>query len=344
MKSRVSPVADRFPQGRARSRVGALTCILFLLATGSACRNAPRRSEPVPVAEPTATSAEPIETVPAWIGEPLSWNKLAEIESWLATQTGAPKGYWQVEGDLQLNLGRVEFAARERAAEKTTPASIQSRLRAARAGFERVAAEPEASPSQKKRAKDAIAKVDKRLGAKPKGADFGVPVIARGQWKAMPAHTEHMDANQGGWKRITVHHSADREPPQLDGSLAASAAAVRSIQLAHVNGKETHYGDIGYHFVIDPYGKVFQGRELKYQGAHAYGDNNIQNIGVCLIGNFDEERPTEAALTSLRKMLDEMRSDYKIPRSAVFTHKDLKNTVCPGKYLAPWVAKYKQEK
>lgn len=343
MKSRVCLIARLLRAAPLRSWIASAAWALALVFVGSACRTAPRTSEPLPVAEPIATSAEPVESVPPWIGEPLSWSKLAEIEAWLATQSPSTKGYWQVEGELQLNLGRLEFAARERTSEKTTPAAIQSRLRAARAGFVRVVAEPEASPSQQRRAKDAIAKVDKSLGVKPKSAPFGIPVIARATWGAMPARPEHMDRNKGGWKRITVHHSADRDPPRLDGSLAASAAAVRSIQKAHIDGKETHYSDIGYHFVIDPYGKVFQGRELQWQGAHAYGDNNIQNLGVCLIGNFEEERPTEAALASLREMLDELRSTNKIPRSAVFTHHDLKNTECPGKYLAAWVEKYKKE-
>lgn len=338
MKSRVSP--DSSAASRVRLRLVATFGALLILVA-SACRSVPRRIEPPPTAAPTASAAAvPDDTVPAWIGDPLSWEKLSEIEAWLATQAGAPKGYWQIEGELQLGLGRLEMSGRD----NTTDKSMSSRLRSSRVTLDRVAAEPEASPSQKKRAKDGIAKIDKRLGAPAKGSDYDVPVIARKEWGSMPAHPENMDKNSGGWKRITVHHSADRDPPPLDGTVAASAAAVRSIQKAHVEGKDTHYGDIGYHFVIDPYGKVFQGRELKYQGAHASGDNNVQNIGVCLIGNFDNERPTEAALAALRKMLDELRSDYKIARSSVYTHKDLKSTDCPGRYLAPWVAKYRAGK
>lgn len=323
-----------------KSRV--ILCAILALAV-SACRSTPHETAPLPVAETTAQSAEPDDSVPAWIGEPLSWQKLTEIEAWLATQTGAPKGYWQIEGELQLALGRFELAGRETGADKTTPTTLQSKLRSSRVSLERVAAEPEASPSQQKRARDGIARVDKRLGAPEKVADVDVPMISRREWGAGPPHPGNMDKNTGGWKRITVHHSADREPPHLDGTVAASAAAVRSIQKAHVDGKETHFGDIGYHFLIDPYGKVFQGRDLKYQGAHASGDNNVQNIGICMIGNFDEEHPTDAALASLRKLLDELRNEYKIPRNEVFTHKDLKNTACPGRYLAPWVAKYKNE-
>jgi hypothetical protein len=314
---------------------------LVLLVTSSACRStkpAPETVNPEPITPRPAYTAE---VTPAWVGEPLSWEKLKEVETWLAVQTTTPKSYWQVEGELQLNLGRLEFARRDQGKEKATPAIVESRLRTARAGLERVLEEPEASEGQKKRAQDALARADKQTdspGRSLASTSPAVPVISRSSWGAMPAHTEHMDRNEGGWKRITVHHSAEPSPPPLDGSVAESAAAVRSIQKAHMEGKE--WGDIGYHFVIDPFGRVFQGRDLAWRGAHAHGDANIQNIGVCLIGNFDEERPTKAALDALRRMLDSLRKTYNIPRTAVVGHMDLWNTECPGRYLEPWVREY----
>jgi hypothetical protein len=156
----------------------------------------------------------------------------------------------------------------------------------------------------------------------------------------MSAHAGRMDKNQGGWRRITVHHSAEVHPPDLDGTQASSAAAVRSIQKAHIDGKETGWGDIGYHFLVDPYGRVFQGRDLAWQGAHAKGNNNVQNIGVCLLGNFEEERPTQAALAALEKLLDDLRQQHGIARSRVLVHGDLKKTECPGRHLLPWVRQY----
>src|SRR5205085_874472 len=104
---------------------------------------------------------------------------------------------------------------------------------------------------------------------------------------------------------------------------------MRDIQRAHMNGKETQFGDIGYHFVIDPYGRVLEGRELVWQGAHAKGDNNVRNIGICLIGNFDEEQPSEAALTALRRLVDDLRGRYSIARDMVYGHRDLRKTRCP---------------
>ena len=112
------------------------------------------------------------------------------------------------------------------------------------------------------------------------------------------------------------------------------------MQKSHMESKSPRWGDIGYHFLIDPAGHVFQGRDLVWQGAHAEGDNNIQNIGICLIGNFDEEQPSKAALESLRKLLDSLRKTYSIAKSAVLGHQDLKSTRCPGRHLEPWVRSY----
>lgn len=320
---------------------------LAALASLSACRStkpAPETVNPAPITPRPAYTAE---ATPAWVGEPLSWEKLKDVETWLAVQSTTPKSYWEVEGELQLNLGRLEFARRDQGKEKATPSVVQTRLRTARAGLQRVIDEPEASEGQKKRAQDALARADKLLDAPVRvatGASAAVPIIPRSGWGAMPAHTQQMDRNEGGWKRITVHHSAERSPPALDGSVAESATAVRKIQKAHMEGKETHYGDIGYHFIIDPFGRVFQGRDLAWRGAHAHGDNNRQNIGVCLLGNFEEEeRPTKAALDTLRRMLDQLRKSYNIPRSAVVGHLDLWNTECPGRYLEPWVREYARE-
>jgi hypothetical protein len=323
--------ALRGPRAAAATWAGAI-----LLAALSACRT----TTPPPLPAPTARSV-PVETTPAWVGEPLSWEQLREIETWLAVHGHEPGNAWAVEAELELNRGRLEFARRDASAGKVPAEAVQARVRTARAGFERVVARADATPAQKKRAQDGIARAQRMSSdapAKPKSSS--IAMIARTKWGALIARTDKMDKTKGGYRKITVHHSAEREPLELKGSIAESAAAVRSIQRAHMNGKNTGYGDIGYHFLIDPFGNVFEGRSLAWQGAHSTGANNVQNIGVCLLGNFENEKPTQAALDALTKMLDELRAQYSIPRSNVVGHCDLKNTVCPGKYLEPWVAAY----
>lgn len=317
-----------------------LVAVLILALQG--CRTSPRTAtEPVEIAVSPERAAV-VDTPPDWLTEPLSWEKLKHIESWLATDAQRSTDEWRVEGELALNQGRLEFARRDAAKEEAS-ASLASRLRTARAGFARVLGDLDASPQQRERARGGMTRADRLLASlAPAKKGPGVPVIARTAWGALPAHPERMDRTKGPYKKITVHHSADAEPVELDGTLAASAAAVRSIQRAHVNGKTTGYGDIGYHFLIDPSGRVIEGRDLAYQGAHAYGDNNIQNIGVCVLGNFDEDKPTRSALLSLRRVLEHLRKVYAIPRDRVYCHRELRNTVCPGKNLANWVESYRR--
>jgi hypothetical protein len=334
----------RLTHAACRGSIGSIALLLLPFTFFAACRTA-RPLEPLPPAPPAANPqplAPLVTRTPEWVGEPLSWSKLTDIETWLATVGPSADPFWRIEGELALSQGRVDLARAESTGKTAPEAASRARLHSSRAGFQRVLTESDATPDQKKRAEAAIALCDRLLGTPIPAPRAALPIIPRSQWGAMPANFAHMDKNHGGWRRITVHHSAERVPPELDGTIAESSAAVRSIQKAHMEGKETGYGDIGYHFVIDPYGRVFQGRDLAWQGAHAAGANNIQNIGVCLIGNFDEERPTRAALDRLRQLLDSLRSTWKIPRGQVLTHQELKSTECPGRNLARWVEGYRR--
>ena len=163
-------------------------------------------------------------------------------------------------------------------------------------------------------------------------------IIERRRWEAAPANPARLDRNDGVWRYVTVHHSAEPNPPRLSGTLEDSAAAVRRIQSAHVKGEGN--GDIGYHYLIDPFGRIFEGRPLTYQGAHARGSNNVRNLGVCLLGHFEQEAPTSEALESLRVLLDWLREVHSIPKSQVFVHDDFVVTVCPGRRLRGWVRSY----
>ena len=334
MNARLTPLS-----GRARHLLAVLVTVLVPLG---ACRTT-RPPEPLPPASPSSPSpvAKPSSRTPEWVGERLSWSKLVEIETWLAAEGYSADPFWRVEGEIALNQGRMELSHVDASGRTVADTAVRARVRTARTGFQRVLQESDATPAQKKRVQGMIASCDKILGTAPVGTAPALVVIPRSQWGATPAHYDHMDRNRGGYRRITVHHSAEREPPSLNGSVAQSSAAVRSIQKAHMDGKETGWGDIGYHFVIDPYGRVFEGRELAWQGAHAAGSNNIQNIGICLIGNFDEEKPTKAALDRLRQLIDTLRSKWKVPRNQVLTHQELKKTECPGRNLIRWVEAYR---
>ena len=211
-------------------------------------------------AGPSESRSADIETTPAWLTEPLSSEKLKQI--WLVTDGMRASPEWRIEGELVLNLRRLEFARREAQVKAADAAGLAAHVRTAHAGLQRVMGEPEATPAQRERAKNGLARADRLIaqvdterGTTTASSMHGLSVIGRREWGALPARTDRMEKNKGPYTRITVHHSADRDPPHLDGSLSASESEMRQIQKAHVEGKDTHYGDIGYHFVIDPSGR-----------------------------------------------------------------------------------------
>ena len=127
--------------------------------------------------------------------------------------------------------------------------------------------------------------------------------------------------------RITVHHDAIMPVPT--GSYADSVRRMRLIRTGHLNNG---WADIGYHFAIDPSGRIWQARPLELQGAHVKY-NNPGNLGIVVFGNYEQIRPTQATLQSVNKMLAYAMGRFSVPLSRVHTHQELRSTACPGRYL-----------
>lgn len=119
-------------------------------------------------------------------------------------------------------------------------------------------------------------------------------------------------------KRIIVHHSAGGD---------VSAATIHGW---HLNQK---WMGIGYQFVIRADGTVERGRAEWSIGSHSGPGANGDSIGICLTGNFETGRPTEAQIASLAELVRYLRSKYG--DLSVIGHKDVMATACPGKNF-PW--------
>lgn len=142
---------------------------------------------------------------------------------------------------------------------------------------------------------------DRQRSVKPISLDSCLPeVILVSDWRQGLTAPSYTPAKTNT-SHIIVHHAAtsnaDKDPFQT----------VRNIYVQHtqVNG----WSDIGYNFLIGRDGTVFQGRDSKglfdydyVVGAHMCGRNN-GTMGICLLGNYVSEKPTEAALQSLMKLI-----------------------------------------
>lgn len=166
-------------------------------------------------------------------------------------------------------------------------------------------------------------------------------LLPRGKWHAVQPEPGNLEP-MGKPARITIHHSAMYF---RDTSAQTAAAQIQQIQREHMQGRG--YGDIGYHFLIDPSGRIWQGRDLKYQGAHASGANNVRNIGVCLLGNFmrgeQGHAPAAKQVAAMRELVTAMMQRYAFGGDSLFVHNDFKPTQCPGPLLEPIVADLARE-
>lgn len=126
-------------------------------------------------------------------------------------------------------------------------------------------------------------------------------------------------------RRITIHHDAmELSPSAGHGEVAQRLEAIRRY---HVNHHQ--WADIGYHYAIDPAGRVWQGRPMSLQGAHVK-EHNHANLGVMLMGNFERQRPTPAAIETLDRLVAAEMRRFSVPITEVRTHREFSPTACPG--------------
>jgi hypothetical protein len=150
-------------------------------------------------------------------------------------------------------------------------------------------------------------------------------------------HPEWIPVNEKSWDYIVIHHSA------INSGNAAVYDRFHRVERGWSGG-------LGYHFVIgngrgSGDGQIEVGPRWYKQmhGAHARSGPgnlyNLQGIGICLVGNFDEELgPTKKQMTSLLKLVSFLRDRYHIDSHNVLPHREVPQgtvTDCPGKNF-PW--------
>lgn len=149
------------------------------------------------------------------------------------------------------------------------------------------------------------------------------PRSAWAQGEPIPARMDR----QSPIYRITVHH--DGMPPVELRSRGEVAARIELIREAHL---KRGFGDIGYHYVVDPLGGVWEGRPLVYQGAHV-ANQNPGNLGVVALGNFESQRPTGAQLAALDAFVAYQMRRFRVGVVRLHTHRELAPTLCPGRNM-----------
>ena len=123
-------------------------------------------------------------------------------------------------------------------------------------------------------------------------------------------------------------------------------AILRSIYAYHV--KSRGWSDIGYNFLVDRFGRIWEGRyggiDKPVVGAHTLNYNDY-SFAMSAIGNFDTVQPPDVMLRAYGQLfawklslhgVNPASTSQKIGRGtfqAINGHRDAGSTACPGKYL-----------
>ena len=168
-------------------------------------------------------------------------------------------------------------------------------------------------------------------------AKLAVPsgVIARSRWakgSPIPSRMNRMRPV----KRITVHH--DGMSIYTATAWNDTASRLETIRSSHLRRTPEKFGDIGYHFAIDPSGRVWQCRPLSWQGAHVARQNQ-GNLGIVVLGNYDKQTVNAKQQAALVRFMRVCMKQYKVPVSKVATHQEMDATACPGRSLQAFMVR-----
>jgi hypothetical protein len=181
------------------------------------------------------------------------------------------------------------------------------------------------------------------------------PIVTRAQWGANESLRKPGLSFDSPVTKIIVHHTG------TPNDVTNYAGLCRGILASETAGE---YLDIAYNWLVDPNGRIYEGRwAVNYPagaphtgeglGANVRGGHaiyhNTKTIGIALMGNYDITSPPSAMIDGLvtlltwkcaRWGLDPLgRGTYNASNGAVENlynicgHRDTSSTACPGHYV-----------
>lgn len=169
------------------------------------------------------------------------------------------------------------------------------------------------------------------------------PLITRSDWGADPfIRGTPVPLANPSYDYMTFHHAAGFSATTYEEGLIQ----VKAIQDLHQDIRG--WSDIGYHFLIDRGGRLYQGRPFLdssttlaqepvfARGAHVRGFNT-GNIGVSMLGcyhppagSFCQEIPTAESLQTFDTIFAFLSNRYGPVVANLRGHRDFTVTACPG--------------
>ena len=167
-------------------------------------------------------------------------------------------------------------------------------------------------------------------------------IYSRAQWGADESIRNKSALRYGTVSAGFVHHTVNAN----DYTEAQVPGILRSIYAYHV--KSRGWSDIGYNFLVDRFGRIWEGRyggvDKNVVGAHTLGYNDY-SFAMSAIGNFDVVQPPDVMLRAYGALfawklalngVNPASTSQQVGKTtfqAINGHRDAGSTACPGRYL-----------
>ncbi len=157
-------------------------------------------------------------------------------------------------------------------------------------------------------------------------------IVTREEWKSDPAPIPNERKHTPRF--ITLHHAGvlwtnSQTPEQFIRNMQAWGKRRPEIEQPPRN---TYWPDLPYHFLIAPDGRIFEGRPVEYEPESNTKYELAGNLGVEMMGDFNQQRPSPAQLESAVRLTAWLADEHKITADDIRTHQDAApgSTTCPG--------------
>ncbi|WP_270886447.1 FG-GAP-like repeat-containing protein [Pedococcus sp. 5OH_020] len=166
------------------------------------------------------------------------------------------------------------------------------------------------------------------------------PIRSRAAWGADESKVRDVPG-YGTVKGAFVHHTVNSNTY----SQADVPGLIRSIYAFHVDSRG--WDDIGYNFIVDRFGRIWEGRkggvDRAVIGAHTAGFN-AQGFAMAALGTYDTARAPDVVIAAYVQLfawkfaihgVDPRRTTYYNTKgnNAISGHRDMGTTECPGDAL-----------
>jgi hypothetical protein len=153
-------------------------------------------------------------------------------------------------------------------------------------------------------------------------------IIPRSTWGASPPKSTPSKVSWHKGIEVWVHHS-EYFTLGIGENRNNEYKRMQEIQNLHQRAKPAGRGwsDIGYHYIIMPSGRIYEGRGKGVIGSHCSGQNS--EPGICFDGKYDSDLPSSEALQSFSWLLDHLN----LGKNNLKGHRNGFVTSCPGDAL-----------